>query len=192
LLSEDTHAFTQVLTELQNGDGAAANRLLPIVYDELRGIAAKWFARPTPGMTLQPTALVHEAFLHLVDQTQVDWKNRSHFFAVAATAMRQILIQHARQRNAAKRGGDWQRITLSQAAAVSPKNDIDVLDLDEALTRLGQLHARQGRVVELRFFAELKNDEVAEVLNVSPRTVELDWRAARAWLRSTLVDGEIS
>lgn len=192
MLSGDTHAFTQALSRLKDGDGAAADQLLPIVYDELRGIAAKWFARPAPGRTLQPTALVHEAFLHLVDQTQTDWKNRSHFFAVAATAMRQILIQHARRRKAAKRGGDWQRVTLSQATVASPGSEIDLLDLDEALTRLAQLHARQARVVELRFFAELTNDEAAEALGVSPRTVELDWRAARAWLRSTLVDGESS
>lgn len=192
MVSGDSHQFTQVLTQLSDGDGSAADRLFPIVYDELRAIASKWFARPSRDQTLQPTALVHEAFLHLVDQTQVDWKNRSHFFALAATAMRQILIQHARRRKAAKRGGNWERISLSQAAVENPENAIDLLDLEEALTKLGQLHERQARVVELRFFAELKIDEVAEVLGVSPRTVEMDWRTARAWLRSTLVDGDLS
>lgn len=192
MLSGDSHQFTQVLTQLSDGDGSAADRLFPIVYDELRAIASKWFARPSRDQTLQPTALVHEAFLHLVDQTRVDWKNRSHFFALAATAMRQILIQHARRRKAAKRGGNWERISLSQAAVENPENAIDLLDLEEALTKLGQLHERQARVVELRFFAELKIDEVAEVLGVSPRTVEMDWRTARAWLRSTLVDGDLS
>ncbi len=192
LQSDDTRHFTQCLTQLSDGDKQAADRLFPIVYDELRGIASKWFARPSSDQTLQPTALVHEAFLHLVDQTQVDWKNRSHFFAVAATAMRQILIQHARRRNAAKRGGGWGRITLSQAPAEKTGQEIDVLDLDDALNKLAQLHERQAKVVELRFFAELKNDEVAEVLQVSPRTIEMDWRTARAWLRTTLVDGEIS
>lgn len=190
MLSGDTRAFTQVLDQLKDGDGSAADRLLPIVYDDLRGIASKWFARPSPVATLQPTALVHEAFLHLVDQTQVDWKNRSHFFAVAATAMRQILIQHARKRQAAKRGGGWERITLSGVAITKPDQAVDVLDLDEALNTLASLHERQARVVELRFFADLKNDEVAEVLQVSPRTVELDWRTARAWLKATLKHGE--
>lgn len=190
MLSGDTHQFTQVLTQLSDGETGAAARLFPFVYDELRGIAGKWFARPAPNQTLQPTALVHEAFMHLVDQTQVDWRGRSHFFAVAATAMRQILIQHARRRNAAKRGAGWNRITLSQVAELGSGASFDVLDLDEALTRLARLHERQAKVVELRFFAELKNDEVAEVLGVSPRTVEMDWRTARAWLRSTLMGGE--
>lgn len=188
----DTQQFTQVLAQLTEGNGSAADRLFPIVYDELRSIAGRWFARPSAAQTLQPTALVHEAFLHLVDQTQVDWKNRSHFFAVAATAMRQILIQHARHRQAAKRGGGWARITLSQAAVQNPDNEIDVLDLDDALTQLGKLHERQARVVELRFFADLKNDEVAEVLQVSPRTVEMDWRTAKAWLRTTLLEGGLT
>jgi RNA polymerase sigma factor (TIGR02999 family) len=191
-LPDDSQQFTQVLAQVAEGNGSAADRLFPIIYDELRGIAGRWFARPSAAQTLQPTALVHEAFLHLVDQTQVDWKNRSHFFAVAAMAMRQILIQHARHRQAAKRGGGWARITLSQAAVQNPDNEIDVLDLDDALTQLGKLHERQARVVELRFFADLKNDEVAEVLQVSPRTVEMDWRAAKAWLRTTLVEGGLT
>jgi len=182
---------TRLLRSVAGGSRADLDALLSAIYDDLHRLAAKQMQAERRDHTLQPTALVHEAFLHLVDQTQVDWKNRSHFFAVAAAAMRQILIQHARRRNAAKRGGGWGRITLSQAPADNPGKEIDVLDLDDALNKLALLHERQAKVVELRFFAELKNDEVAEVLQVSPRTIEMDWRTARAWLRSTLVDGEI-
>jgi RNA polymerase sigma factor (TIGR02999 family) len=180
--------ITQFLGRLAGGDAAAAEGLYPAVYQELRGIAARWFRRSDRELTLQPTALVHEAYMHLVDQTHADWRNRSHFFAVAAMAMRQILIQHARKRGALKRGSDWGRITLSQAALVEDRKTVDLLDLDAALTELQQLHERQARVVELRFFGELSVDETAMVLGVSPRTVKLDWRMARAWLRSKLTE----
>jgi len=181
--------ITQFLGRLAGGDRAAANQLYPAVYQELRGIAGRWFRGPGRQNTLQPTALVHEAYMHLVDQTRAEWKDRTHFFAVAATAMRQILIQHARKRNALKRGSDWGRITLSQAAVAEAEEPVDLLELDAALTELEALHERQARVVELRFFGELSVQDTAEVLGVSPRTVKLDWRMARAWLRAKLLGG---
>ncbi len=180
----------KLLRHLGAGATAATEEAYQAIYPELRCIAARWFRGAGRGQTLQPTALVHEAYVHLIDQSNQDYRNRAHFHAVAALAMRQILVQHARKRKALKRGGGWQRITLSQA---SPSGDddhpVDLLDLDEALTQLHTLHERQARVVELRFFGELSVEETAEVLDVSPRTVKLDWRMARAWLRSTLQEG---
>lgn len=180
--------ITRVLERVVEGDAEAARQLYPQVYAELRAIAGRWFRRGSRDRTLQPTALVHEAYLHLVDQTQADWRNRSHFFAVAAMAMRQILIQHARRRSAQKRGGDWNRLTLS-AAAMEDRETLDLLDLDEALTALERLHERQAKVVELRFFGELSVEEAAEVLCVSERTIKLDWRMAKAFLRGKLNQG---
>lgn len=177
--------ITLVLARLVKGDEEAARLLYPRVYAELRTIAGRWFRSGRRNSTLQPTALVHEAYLHLVDQTQAGWRNRSHFFAVAAMAMRQILIQHARRSSARKRGSDWRRITLS-AAAIEDQGTLELLDLDDALKALEQLHERQAKVVELRFFGELSVEETAEVLGVSERTVKLDWRMAKAFLRGRL------
>ncbi len=177
--------ITQALERLASGDAEAARQLYPRVYTELRSIAARCFRGSGLAPTLQPTALVHEAYLHLVDQTQAGWRSRLHFFAVAAMAMRQILVQHVRRRSAQKRGSDWRRVTLS-AAVIEDRKDVVLLDLDDALTALEKLHERQARVVELRFFAELSVEEVAEVLGVSERTVTLDWQMARAFLRSRL------
>lgn len=177
--------ITQELKRLVRGDPEAAHQLYPRVYAELRLIAGRWFRSGDRGGTLQPTALVHEAYLHLVDQTHAGWRNRSHFFAIAATAMRQILIQHVRRRSTKKRGSDWGRITLS-AAVIEDRGTLDLLDLDEALTALAKLHERQAKVVELRFFAELSVEETAAVLGVSEGTVKLDWRMAKAFLRNKL------
>ena len=177
---------TQMLLATRGGDRAAAEKLLPLVYDELRARAAALLTRERPDHTLQPTALVHEAFLRLVDQTRVDGQDRVRFFAVASRAMRRVLIDHARKHRAAKRGGNLARITLDEAVAVSAQSDVDTLDLEAALTRLTSLNERQGCVVELRFFAGLTVEEVAEVLGVSPKTIELDWRMARAWLHREL------
>ncbi len=178
---------TQLLFNLERGDQLAAARLLPIVYDELRLIAERHFRRQSPNHTLQPTALVHEAFLKLVDQTQAQWKDRAHFFAVAATAMRHILVNHALAKQADKRGGGRKRVGLDEAAAGdAPQQDLDIVALDEALKKLAAVDERKHRVVELRFFAGLSVDEVAEVLNVSKTTIESDWRAARAWLNLEL------
>lgn len=180
---------TRTLTALADGDPSAAERLMPLVYDELRSLARAYLRSQPKGHTLQPTALVHEAYLHLVDQTNARWQDRRHFLAVAAIAMRQLLIQHARRKGADKRGGAWRRLTLDDRVGVTPARDVDVLDLDEALQELAKLDQRQARIVELRFFGGLTVEEVADVAGVSKRTVESDWRVARAWLHARLVDG---
>ena len=182
---------TSLLRKARGGDEPAAAEFLPIVYDELRAIAGNLF-KHQPGQTLQPTALVHEAFLKLVDQSGAAWQDRAHFMAVAAKAMRHVLIDHARERGAAKRGGGWKRVTLDVADGASEAKPIDLLALDEALGRLGELDSRQASVVEMRFFAGLSVRETAEVLGVSQRTVELDWKMARAWLSRALTDDTAS
>ncbi len=182
-------ATTRLLADLESGDGAAAAKLLPLVYDQLRVVADSLFRRQPADHTLQPTALVHEAYMRLVNQKDEKWSSRAHFFAVASKAMRQILINHAERRAAAKRGGDRQKLTLSEGLTPAPERDVDVLMLDEALTRLSALSERMGRVVELRFFGGLTVEEVAHVLGVSKRTVEGDWEMARAWLARELSEG---
>ena len=177
---------TQVLEQLKGGDRHAADKLLPMVYDEFRALARHYLAQERANHTLQPTALVHEAYMKLVDQTRVDWQGKSHFFAVAAQAMRRILVDHARSRQREKRGGGRARVILDEAVALSPQKDEDVLALDEALERLAKLDPRQAKVVELRFFGGLNVEEVAEALGVSKRTVEGDWTFARAWLSREL------
>ena len=178
--------ITQILNDIERGQRGAADRLLPLVYDELRLLADGFFQRERVGHTLQPTALVHEAYARLVKQTRVEWKGRAHFLAVAAQAMRRILINYAERRRAAKRGGAWHRITLNDSDTPAPVPDVDLLALDEALAGLEKLDERQCRVVELRFFGGLTVEETAEALGVSNRTVELDWRMARSWLYKTL------
>ncbi len=177
---------TRILADLESGDRSAAAKLLPLVYDQLHAVADSFFRRQPRNHTLQPTALVHEAYLRLVDQSDEKWKSRAHFFAVAAKAMRQILINHAERRGAAKRGGDRHKLTLNEELTPAPRHDIDLLVLDEALSRLSNLSERMGRVVELRFFGGLTVAEVAHVLDVSKRTVEGDWETARAWLSREL------
>lgn len=162
-----------------------AAQFLQTAYQELRGIADRMLHEPTSGQTLQPTALVHEAFMRLAKQSD-GWANEEHFRAVAAKAMRQILTDHARRRHAAKRGGGWQRITLSDCEKLDPQQDVDLADLDDALTRLHDLDERQARLVELRFFGGMDTEQTARALGVSRRTVELDWRMARAWLMREL------
>jgi len=183
------HEITSALDAFRDGDSAAAGRLLPLVYDQLRDLAGSYFRRQPAGHTLQPTALVHEAFVKLVEQTQISWTNREHFLAIAATAMRQILTDHARRVRADKRGGSWERVTLSERLEASSGAELDVVELDEALTRLAALDERKHRVVELRYFGGLTVEEVANLLGVSKRTVEKDWHAARAWL-SVQLSGE--
>jgi len=177
---------TQILNDLSGGDQQAAARLLPLVYDELRALAGSFFARQTPGHTLQPTALVHEAYLKLAEHEGARWENRAHFFAVAARAMRQVLMNHARDKVAAKRGGGWQRITLDAAVTPMATREIDILALDEALDRLNALSERQARVIELRFFGGLTIAEAAHILGVGTTTVEDDWHLAKAWLSREL------
>ena len=159
---------------------------MPLVYEELRRRAAACLRRERPSHTLQPTALVHEAYLRLVDQKQAAWKNRAHFFAVAAEIMRRILVDWARARRAAKRSGRWSRVTLDPALAEARAPAVDVLDLDKALTALAALDARKSRIAVLRFFAGLTVEETADVLQLSSKTVERDWQTARAWLFKAL------
>jgi RNA polymerase sigma-70 factor, ECF subfamily len=189
-MSDQQHKdeMTQILEQIKGGDKRAADQLLPLVYDEFRALARHYLNQERPNHTLQPTALVNEAYMKLVDQTRVDWQGRSHFFAVAAQAMRRILVDHARAHQRDKRGGGRARVTLDESVALSPEKDQDVLALDEALEKLAQLDARQAKVVELRFFGGLSVEEVAEALGVSKRTVEGDWTFARAWLARELRD----
>jgi RNA polymerase sigma-70 factor (ECF subfamily) len=177
---------TRMLLRANAGDDSAVNLLLPLVYDELRALAETYLARERRGITLQATALVHEAYLRLVNQDEVQWQNRAHFFAVAAQAIRRILVDHARSHGRQKRGGRRERVRLEDTVAVAPERDVDLIGLDEALGRLGALSARQAQVVEMRFFGGLSLAEVASVLKVSLRTVGNDWRMARAWLRHEL------
>jgi len=182
---------TGLLLAWGTGDAAAAERLLPVVYEELRQQAGRAMRREGDAHTLQATALVHEAYLRLVDQQRVQWRNRSHFFAIAAQMMRRVLVDHARTRLAAKRGGELQRVTLGDvgAGAADAGGDMDVLALHEALEQLALLDPRQARLVELRYFGGLGIEETAEALEVSPATVKRDWAIARAWLRRALAEG---
>lgn len=177
---------TIILERLVRREPNAANELLPLVYRELRALAAKKLRGEPPGASLCPTSLVHEAYLKLVDQTRVDWRGRAHFMGVAATIMRRTVIEHARGRARQKRGGGWRRITLNEAIAITTKPDVDLLEIDEALTRLAATYPREARVVELRVFAGMTIDETAEALGISPRAVDGDWAMAKAWLRREL------
>jgi RNA polymerase sigma factor (TIGR02999 family) len=177
---------TELLRAWSGGDAAARDRLLPLVYGELRRRAAAYLRRERRGNTLQPSALVHEAYLRLVDQRRAAWQNRAQFLGVAAEMMRRILVDRARARRAAKRSGGWARVTLDPALALSSPLDVRVLDLDHALRRLAVLDPRKSRVAELRFFGGLSLEETGEVLDISLGTVERDWQFARAWLFDAL------
>jgi RNA polymerase sigma factor (TIGR02999 family) len=189
MASQQGHDVTRILSELKDGDESATQRLMPLVYEELRALAGSFFLAQQVGHTLQPTALVHEAYLRMVGAPDAKWTDRKHFFRVAARAMRQLLIDHARRRRAARRGGDTPTVTLDSSFADQQSSDIDLVALDEVLTKLTLLDERQGRIVELRFLAGLTVEETADVLDLSPRTVELDSRLARAWLRRELGEG---
>jgi RNA polymerase sigma factor (TIGR02999 family) len=179
---------TALLLSWSGGEAAAADRLIPVVYEELHRQAARAMRREGHSHTLQATALVHEAYLRLVDQQRVQWRNRAHFFGIAAEVMRRVLVDHARARDAAKRGGGAQRLTLGDALGVpSDGTDADVLALHEALERLALLDPDQARLVELRYFGGLNIEESAEALGVSPATVKREWAVARAWLRRELM-----
>jgi RNA polymerase sigma factor (TIGR02999 family) len=171
---------------MRRGDDKAARRLLLLVYDELRALAGDMFRDQPPDHTWEPTALVHEAYIRLVNHQEVEWTDRAHFLAVAAKAMRNLLIDHARKHKADKRGGGWQRVALDAVVDSAAERSIDLLALDESLEELGRLHERQARVVELRFFGGLTVRAAAEVLKVSPASVDNDWRMARAWLTRRL------
>lgn len=173
---------TTLLWELKDGNKEAEGLLIPLVYMELRRIAAVYLRRESPDHSLQPTALVHEAYLRLTELKKIDWQSRSHFFAVSATIMRRILVDHARASRARKRGDGWDAVSLNEAILPAPERSGDLLDLDEALTRLSELDERQAKIVELRFFAGMSEEETGEALGISARTVKRDWRIAKAWL----------
>jgi len=180
---------TKLLNKAAAGDEKAVSQLMPLVYDELRRLAASYLRRERPGQTLQATALVNEAYIRLIGERAHNWQNRTHFLAIAALSMRQILVQRARRRHAAKRGGDPERITLDeqlQPAERGGPDEVDVLALDAALERLATLDSRQAKVVEMRYFGGLTIEETAEALDISPATVKRHWTLARAWLRREL------
>lgn len=177
---------THLLARWSNGDDAALEELTPLVYQELRHLAHRQMGAERPDHTLQTTALVNEAYLRLADQTDLRWQNRAHFFAVAARAMRRILVSYARNQRAEKRGGGAVKMELDEAVLVSPEESKEIIDLHEALERLASLDSRKAQVVELKYFGGLNYDEMAEVLKVSPITVRRDWRFAKAWLYTEL------
>jgi RNA polymerase sigma factor (TIGR02999 family) len=179
-----------LLREVEQGDNDAASRLLTVVYAELRRLASHYMRSERLGQSIQPTELVHEAFLRLIGQERIDWQGRAHFFAMAATSMRRILVERARRRLSEKRGGGGEKLPLNEALVFSPEKSGALVALDEALTRLEQFAPRQHRVVELRFFGGLKIEEIAEMESVSPRTIKNDWSLARAWLHKDIEAGE--
>jgi RNA polymerase sigma factor (TIGR02999 family) len=187
LSSPPSKPISELLVRWRDGDQGALQALLPLVYDELKRLARNYLRNERPGHTLQSTALVHEAYLRLV-QSPLQLQNRTHFFAVAARLMREILVDHARSRRAAKR--DYRcKITLDRAVALPQKRDVDLLALDDALDELSRLDPRQGRIVELRFFGGLSIDETSEILGISPATVKREWTTARAWLHREMSGG---
>jgi RNA polymerase sigma factor (TIGR02999 family) len=180
---EGSENVTRLLAQWGGGDRESLDRLLPVVYDELRRLARSYLRRERQDHTLQPTALVNEAFFRLVDQENVSWQNRSHFFGIAAQAMRRILVDYARQHQASKRGAGAERVALDDALASIGPPDVDIMALDQALDRLARFDERQSKVVELRVFGGLSIDETAALLQVSPATVKRDYEFAKAWLR---------
>lgn len=182
--------LTRLLIDFGNGDRDSLDALFPVVYDELRRLASSYLRRERSDHTLQPTALVHEAYMKLIDQREVDWENRAQFFGIAAQIMRRILIKHAEKHHAEKRGGNLQKVELDEAIGFFEKRNLDLLALDEALTKLAELDERQARIVELHFFGGLKNEEIAEVIGVSLATVKRDRTTAKAWLlRELTIEG---
>lgn len=183
---ESPSSITALLLQLSEGNREAEARLIPQVYDELRRLAGRYMRMERANHTLQPTALVHEAYARLVQQPQVPWQNRAHFFSVASQLMRHILVDHARARRTGKRGGIQQQVSLNDANQPRSEQSVDVLALNEVIERLEKLDPRQARIVELHFFGGLNFEEIARLLSTSERTVKREWSMARAWLRSEL------
>lgn len=182
--------ITELLVEGSKGNKAALDQLLPFVYDELRRQAARYLRRERAGHTLQTTALIHEAYIRLIDQKKVQWQNRAQFFGIAAQLMRRILVDHARARKRSKRGGSNIQVSLEPAMAVTQDQELDLVALDEALERLAQIDPQQSKIVELRFFSGMSVEETAEVLGISPATVKRDWSVAKAWLHREISGDE--
>ena len=181
-MASSQHEVTELLRRWRTGDKEALDKLTPLVFDELHRLAHQYINRERPGHTLQTTALVNEAYVRLVEQSDVDWEGRAHFFAVSAQVMRHILVDYARQHAAVKRGGEFQKVALDEEVIVSRERATELVALDEAMHALHEIHPRRSRVVELRYFGGLNNKEASEVLKVSETTIERDWRFAKAWL----------
>jgi RNA polymerase sigma factor (TIGR02999 family) len=188
-MSESSQDVTQLLGQWQGGDREALNALTPLVYNELRRLAQSYINRERPNHTLQGTALVHEAYLRLIDQRQVEWRSRNHFFALAAELIRRILVDHARAKVAAKRGGRNVKLSIEDVMEPAVNEDLDLVALDDALQLLARTDPQQSRIVELRYFAGLKIEETAEVLQISPATVKRDWTVAKAFLKREMLRG---
>lgn len=188
-ISMDKKEVTRILQSMNQTQ--RKEQLYPLVYDNLHVIAEKLYARERENHTLQPTLLVNEAYMSLVDQENIDWKGRSHFFAVGAQAIRRLLVQHARKRNAQKRGGDLLKVDLEERVAFTQEKEGMLLALDEALEHLGRVHERQANIIEMKFFGGMKMQEIADELGVSIKTVELDWRIAKAWLKKFVESDKI-
>jgi RNA polymerase sigma-70 factor (ECF subfamily) len=186
MTATSSQPVTALLERWSNGDSSARDALIPLVYDELRRIARRCLSGQSSNHTLQPTALVHEAYLRLAKRDSIDWQNRAHFFAMAAQMMRQILVDHARKHAAAKRGANPVTLVVDDATAISKTPSLDLLALDDAMQRLANLDPRQCRIVELRFFGGLSIEETAEVVNISPATTKREWATARLWLHHAM------
>ncbi|HRH43266.1 MAG TPA: sigma-70 family RNA polymerase sigma factor [Pyrinomonadaceae bacterium] len=185
---QNSSEITQLLKDWSEGNQIALDKLMPLVYEELRRQASRYLQNERQGHTLQTTALIHEAYLKLIGINEIEWQNRNHFFALASTAMRRILVDYARERKRDKRGGSAENLPLDEALMISAnEKSVDLISLDEALNRLAKLDERQARVVELRYFSGLSIDETAEVLGVSNATVRLDWNLAKAWLKQEII-----
>ena len=181
-----SYEVTRLLLDWGNGNDAARDELMPLIYSELRQVAEKYLNQERPGHTLQPTALVHEAYIRLVEQTHPEWKSRAHFFAVASQVMRQVLVDHARSKSAAKRGSGCVTLTFDEAIALPQTSQVDVVALDDALSSLSSMDPRQAQIVDLRFFGGLSIEDTAQVLGISPATVNREWSTARMWLQREL------
>ena len=186
VMKTSSHEVTQLLMDWGKGNQTAAEKLMPLVYEELHRLAHQYMNKERPGHTLQTSALVNEAYLRLIDQKQVHWQNRAQFFGIAAQLMRRILVDYARSRSYQKRGGEARQVELDEAMIVSQERAADVIALDDALKSLAEFDARKSQIVELRFFGGLTIDETAQVLEVSPGTVMRDWTLAKAWLRKDI------
>lgn len=185
-MSHPTHEVTTLLIDWNNGRAEALEQLMPLVYNELRQIAKRYLRKERADHTLQTTALVHEAYIRLIDQNHANWQNRAQFFGVAAQMMRRILVDHARGHHADKRGGGAAKLSLDEAIEIADQKEVDLIALDDALTNLAELDEQQSRVVELRFFGGLTVEETAEVMKLSPATIKREWSMAKAWLHREL------
>lgn len=191
-MPQSSQDVTDLLNAWGGRDKAAFDRLVPVIYEELRQQASRYLRRERPGQTLQTTDLIHEAYIRLIDQKNEHWQNRAQFFGIAAQLMRRVLVDRARARHRAKRGGGDLRISLNEEMAIAGSRDVNLIVLDEALNRLAEAYVQESRIVELRFFAGLGVKETAEALGVSPRTVKRGWRFAKAWLRREIGEAEPS